>query len=188
MIAWCCHAPIHHLILCWFIIERSPLTLNPWHISEEKTKIAVIKMRFNIIYSLKRNWRQFIEIVIIGCAVSCYLENFIIISISSLYQFHHYINFIIISISSLYQSNRPHVRFHYSMLQAYPQCSDTRDISGDIPAGTRRNYIVIMTSKRRRDVVLTSSWRYYCVMCPLNDVATSHWRYEWRYYCVMYPS
>ena len=36
------------------------------------------------------------------------------------------------------------------------------------PAGTRRKNNVIMTSKRRRDVVLTSSWRYYCVVCPLG--------------------
>ena len=39
---------------------------------------------------------------------------------------------------------------------------------GDIPMGTWRNNNVIMTSKRRRDVVLTSEWRYYCVACPLG--------------------
>ena len=28
---------------------------------------------------------------------------------------------------------------------------------------------VIMTPKRRRDVVLTSLWGYYCTVCPLGD-------------------
>ena len=36
------------------------------------------------------------------------------------------------------------------------------------PADTRCNNSAIMTSKRRRDVVLTSQWRYCCVMCPLG--------------------
>ena len=36
------------------------------------------------------------------------------------------------------------------------------------PAGTRRTNNVFMTSKRRRDVVLTAWWRYYCVVCPLR--------------------
>ena len=36
------------------------------------------------------------------------------------------------------------------------------------PVGTRRNNNVIMTSKRRRDVFLTSYWRHYCVVCPLG--------------------
>ena len=34
----------------------------------------------------------------------------------------------------------------------------------------RRNNNVIMTSERRRDVVLMSLWRYYCVVCPLGYV------------------
>ena len=38
------------------------------------------------------------------------------------------------------------------------------------PTGTRRNDNVIMTSKRRRDVVLTSLWRYFCVVCQLGCV------------------
>ena len=43
------------------------------------------------------------------------------------------------------------------------------DIHGrGIPTGTCRNNNVIMTSKRRRHVVLTSSWRCYCVVCPLG--------------------
>ena len=33
---------------------------------------------------------------------------------------------------------------------------------------TRRSNSVIMSSKRRRDVVLTSWLRYYCVICPLG--------------------
>ena len=37
-----------------------------------------------------------------------------------------------------------------------------------VPVGTRRNNYVIMTSKRCRDVVLTSYRRYYCVVCPLG--------------------
>ena len=28
---------------------------------------------------------------------------------------------------------------------------------------------IIVASKRRRDVVLTSSWRYFCVVCPPGD-------------------
>ena len=36
------------------------------------------------------------------------------------------------------------------------------------PAETRRNNKIIMTSKRRRDVVLTSQWRDCCVECPLG--------------------
>ena len=34
---------------------------------------------------------------------------------------------------------------------------------------TRRNNNVIMTSKRRRDVILTPQWRHYCVVCPLGE-------------------
>ena len=37
-----------------------------------------------------------------------------------------------------------------------------------IPADTRRNNYVIITSKRRRNVVLTLLWRYHCVLCPLR--------------------
>ena len=36
------------------------------------------------------------------------------------------------------------------------------------PADKRRNDAVIMTSKRRCDVVLTSYWRYYCAVYPLG--------------------
>ena len=36
------------------------------------------------------------------------------------------------------------------------------------PTGIWRNN-VIMTSKRRRDVVLTSHWRYFCVVRPLGS-------------------
>ena len=43
-------------------------------------------------------------------------------------------------------------------------------------AGTRRNYNVFITSKRRRrrrfDVMKTLSLRHYCVMCPLGLVST----------------
>ena len=39
-----------------------------------------------------------------------------------------------------------------------------------IPADPRCNDIVIMTSKRRCDIVLTSYWRYYCIVCPLRWV------------------
>ena len=38
-----------------------------------------------------------------------------------------------------------------------------------IPVDTRRNNNVIMTSKRRHDVVLTSLWRYYCAVCARWD-------------------
>ena len=31
-------------------------------------------------------------------------------------------------------------------------------------------YNVFVTSKRRRDVVLASQWRYYCVMCSINTL------------------
>ena len=37
-----------------------------------------------------------------------------------------------------------------------------------LPANTWPKNNVIMTSKRRCDVVLMSLWRYYCVMCPLG--------------------
>ena len=40
------------------------------------------------------------------------------------------------------------------------------------PADRRLDNNVIVTSKRRRDVVLTSWWRYYCVLCPLGLVST----------------
>ena len=42
-------------------------------------------------------------------------------------------------------------------------------IGSHIPTGTRRNNDVIITSKRRGDIVLTSLWRYYCVLCPLGS-------------------
>ena len=38
-----------------------------------------------------------------------------------------------------------------------------------IPTDTRRNNNVIMTPKRRRNVVLTSKWRYFYVVCPLGS-------------------
>ena len=38
--------------------------------------------------------------------------------------------------------------------------------------GRITHHSAIMTSKRRRDVVLTSWWRYYCALCPL----------DWEYY------
>ena len=41
-------------------------------------------------------------------------------------------------------------------------------MSEEFPVDIQRNNNVIMTSKRRRDVVLTSQWRYYCVVCPLG--------------------
>ena len=37
-----------------------------------------------------------------------------------------------------------------------------------IPMWIWRNNCAIMTSERRRDVVLTSQWRYYCVAYPLG--------------------
>ena len=40
--------------------------------------------------------------------------------------------------------------------------------TGTIPVDTWRTNNVIMTPKRRRDVVLTSWWRCYCVGCPLG--------------------
>ena len=43
---------------------------------------------------------------------------------------------------------------------------------------TRRKNNVIMTSKRRRDVVLMSKWRYYCAVCPLerSESTAIQWR------------
>ena len=38
----------------------------------------------------------------------------------------------------------------------------------EVTQRTRRNKNVTMTSTRIRDVVLTSQWRYYCVVCPLG--------------------
>ena len=37
-----------------------------------------------------------------------------------------------------------------------------------VATGTWRDDNVIMTSKQRHDVVLASSWRYHCVVCPLG--------------------
>ena len=44
------------------------------------------------------------------------------------------------------------------------------------PAGTRRNDNVIMTSMRRRDVVLTSQWRCFWVVC-WNRCMSGVWCY-----------
>ena len=38
----------------------------------------------------------------------------------------------------------------------------------NLPVGTWRDDNVIITSKRRRNIVLTQWWRYYKVMCPLG--------------------
>ena len=45
-------------------------------------------------------------------------------------------------------------------------------------ADTRRKNNVIMTSKRRRDLVLMSKWRYYCALCPLerSESTAIQWR------------
>ena len=56
------------------------------------------------------------------------------------------------------------------------------------PVDTRRNYNVIMTSKRRRDVVLTSQWRHFDVVKtsllrhvpvgkPTGSLILIHYRY-----------
>ena len=37
-----------------------------------------------------------------------------------------------------------------------------------LPSQRTQRKNVIMTLKRRRDVVLTSQWRYYCVVCPFG--------------------
>ena len=42
----------------------------------------------------------------------------------------------------------------------------------NISAGTWRNDNIIITSKRRSDVVLTKWWRYYCVACPLWEASS----------------
>ena len=57
------------------------------------------------------------------------------------------------------------------MLHGYPQTPPalyTRGVSQRTP-----NNNVFVTSKRPRDVVLTSQWRYYCVVCPLGWVVPS---------------
>ena len=57
---------------------------------------------------------------------------------------------------------------------------------GLCPADIRRNNMVNMTSKRRRDVSLTSLWRYYCVVCPLG-VDTNFVGWLWNLMFVHIP-
>ena len=45
------------------------------------------------------------------------------------------------------------------------------------PADTWRNNNVLITSKRRRDVVLMFVGRYYYVLCPLADGGYRHATY-----------
>ena len=58
---------------------------------------------------------------------------------------------------------------------------ETQNKQSTSPADTQRTNNAIMTSKRRRDVVLTSWWRYYCVVCPLGR------RWTWIEYNDMCP-
>ena len=55
----------------------------------------------------------------------------------------------------------------YCMIHSGPS-PGSKPYSMIYPEDTRRDNNVVMTSKRRRDVVLTSQWRYYCVVCPLG--------------------
>ena len=47
-------------------------------------------------------------------------------------------------------------------------CSQSNKMYYHVPADTWRNNNVIMTLKRRRNVVLTLWWRYCYAICPLN--------------------
>ena len=57
------------------------------------------------------------------------------------------------------------------VIMSYIVCTTAIDAGREskaIPTVTRRNNYVIITSKRRCNVVLTLLWRYHCVLCPLR--------------------
>ena len=55
-----------------------------------------------------------------------------------------------------------------------------RKMCQQYPADTRPNNNVIITSKRRCDVVLTLQWRYYYVACPLESKPRNEERQPWQ--------